>query len=473
MILCPSIQPSSTEEAIELLSEFRRSAELVEVRVDSIRNLNLSRLLVSPRPKTIITHRQTEDNGNFAGSDSEHFSVLREAAELGAEYIDIEMRLGKRSFDKIRNLMKAVKIICSHHDFNKTPRNLSAIYEKMKLMRADIIKIATMGNSITDNEKIFDLLRRGRRERKKVIGICMGEYGEISRILGGKFGGYLSYVSPSDAGATGPGQITIEQMKNVFRSDRVSRKTKIFGLVGNPVRYSKGIYYHNTIFSSRFRDAVYVNFLVDNLEKFLPSAWNYITGVSVTMPFKQKVAQYLDGIDAAVKNLGIVNTVIRRRGRLIGYNTDLSAMLKILRKLKAGKNTKVMILGTGSMARTITYACNILGTRAVIVSRNLQKARTLAEKYNFDFSTYDAIGNPRVDLLINGTSAGMGNSSEKPPIPDSLLRKEMVILDVVSAPQRTRLIMEAEKLGCTTITGGEIFSIQAQLQSALFLESFR
>ena len=473
MMLCPSIRPSSSTEAIKSLHQFIHSAEFIEVRVDTIRGLNLPRLLSSPRPKVIITNRRITDKGNFRGTDKEHSSILLEAAELGAEYIDIEMRLGKRIFDKIRSLKKPVKIICSHHDFSKTPRNLSAIYEKMKLMKADIIKIATMGNSITDNERIFELLRRARIERREVIGICMGEYGEISRILGGKFGGYLSYVSTPDTDATGPGQITFDQMKNVFRADRVRRSTKIFGLVGNPVRYSKGIYYHNTIFSRRSLDAVYVNFLVDNLENFLPSAWNYLTGVSVTMPFKQKVVQYLDEIDAAVENLGIVNTVIKRRGKLIGYNTDLSAILKILRKLKTGKNTKVMILGTGSMARTIAHACDILGTRAIIVSRNLQKARMLADEYNFDFSTYDAIGDMRIGLLINATSVGMGNSSEKPPIPDSLLRKEMVLLDAVSSPQRTRLIMEAEELGCTTITGGEFFSIQARLQSALFLEACR
>jgi 3-dehydroquinate dehydratase/shikimate dehydrogenase len=473
MMLCPSIRPSSTAEALKLLGELRNSSQIVEMRIDAIRDLDVPKLLSSPRPKVIITNRRTRDNGSFRGSDTDHLSILSEAVEHGTEYIDVEMQMGKILINKIRSLKKPVKIICSYHDFDKTPRNISAIYGKMKLINADIIKIATMGNSITDTERIFDLLRLARKERRKVIGICMGEYGELSRILGGKFGGYLSYVSPSDGSASGPGQITFEQMENVFHADKIKRSTKIFGLVGNPVKYSKGIYYHNTIFSRHSLDAVYVNILVDNLDKFLPPAWEYITGISVTMPFKKTIFRYLDRIDDSLKTLGIANTVIKRKGKLIGYNTDLSAILIILKKLEVGRHTKIMILGTGNMARTITLACHLLGSRALIVGRNLQKARDLADEYNFDFSLYDTIGDYQADILINGTSVGMGNSSERPPIPKAFLHKKMIVIDVVSSPPKTRLIVEAEKLDCRTITGIDIFSIQARLQSALFVDLCR
>ena len=143
----------------------------------------------------------------------------------------------------------------------------------------------------------------------------MGELGQISRILSPKFGGKLVFASLAKGKESAPGQLTIDELVNVYRIRKIDKNTNVFGLLGNPVAHSRGAYIHNGAFKEKDINSVYLLFKVDDQELNGFMAYvkkGYIKGLSVTIPHKESVIKYLDHIDPVAKNIGAVNTVINR-----------------------------------------------------------------------------------------------------------------------------------------------------------------
>ena len=480
MKLCLSIAPTTTAEAIEKLKSVESTVDLVEVRVDCIQDLDLQKLLRKPRPKVIITNRREEEGGKFSGSSAQQYEILSEALRHGAEFVDIELSWGLRQvrqqLKRLQSIDSRAKVIVSYHNFNSAPSNLLSIYENIRNVGAPIVKIAVMAADIKDNRKIFELCRQARSDKQPIIAICMGEKGEISRILTGKYGAYLTFGALRAEEPTAPGQRTTDDLTNIFRIHTLTSRTKVFGLVGNPVALSKGIYFHNRIFNRRTLNAVYVNFLVDNLRDFLSTFRELTTGLSVTMPFKQEIIPYIDTISHDALALKSANTVIKRRGRLHGYNTDLPAIVSALRKRTSLKNKDVIVLGTGATSKTMAYGTAVNGARVTIIGRNATKAKTLAGELNCNWATLSDVSSLRADIIMNGTSVGMSSNSgvkTEELVPKKFFRREMIVFDAVHSPSMTRLLREAQDAGCTTITGAELFERQARLQSKFFVESIQ
>ncbi len=471
MKLCCSIAPVTMAEALSKLKEAGKQADLVELRIDALTNLNLPLLLKQPRPPVIITNRIVSEGGKFNGSKSEHIKILSEAMQLGAEYIDIEFSCGTKAIQTLKAQSKKTKLIVSYHNFENTPANLVARYENMKRAGADIIKIATMAKDISDNKIIFDLQLRAKKEKQKLIALCMGERGQISRIVQGKYNGFLTYAPLDQDKATAPGQLSVQDLIKTFRVSILQSKTKVFGLIGNPVSHSRGIYFHNQVFAKKHIDAVYVNFLVDNLPRFIESFKDLAQGFSVTMPFKQEILPLLDSVEDTVKELNAVNTIIKQRNKLFGTNTDLLGIVACLKKRVSLKGKRVTILGTGSTARTMAYAAMTNGATVTFVGRNLEKAQQLANTLGCSSVTPDSFSEIPTDILMNATSVGMNSTTDIPFQIQNMIKSTMIVFDAVYAPPVTPLLNVAEQKGCTIISGLELFQTQAKLQSKLFINS--
>jgi 3-dehydroquinate dehydratase/shikimate dehydrogenase len=304
----------------------------------------------------------------------------------------------------------------------------------------------------------------------------MGEYGHISRILGGKFGGMLTFGSAEENLSTALGQLTLTDLNTIFRVPRIDRHTKIFGLVGNPVKHSRGIYYHNSRFRQQACNAVYVNFLVDQIENFIEHFRDRITGLSVTMPFKGNVIPYLDSVDDQARIINSVNTIIKRKQRLKGYNTDFPAITHLLRESTSVKNKKVIVLGTGATANTMARAAVTNGARVTILGRSLKKAKTIADKFSCQHGRIADISAFEADIIMNGTPVGTGRkpSDDMHPsslVPKKMLKKGMIVFDAVYEPAMTPLLRDAKTSGCSIITGVEFFEHQAKLQSKYFMDA--
>jgi 3-dehydroquinate dehydratase/shikimate dehydrogenase len=467
-----SLAPRTMDEAVKALKHSIGMTDLVEVRIDGLRKLDLRRLLHSPRAKVIITNRRSIEDGSFNGSLQEQLNILSEALQLGAEYVDIEASWGIDHIKAFVAQHSAKRCIVSHHDFRGTPHNLTKLYTTLRRTGASILKIVTMAHDITDTQRMYTLLALARQDRQHLIAFCMGERGEASRILGGKYRSFATYGAHDESHQTASGQLTFNELKKTFHVDTLNSRTKVFGLLGNPVSHSKGIYYHNLMFNKKSVNAIYLNFLVDDVESFFKAYNPVLSGLSVTMPFKQAVIPLLDRVDESAHSLGAVNIVLFRRGKSFGTNTDLPAIQSIIRSRTSVKGKHVLILGTGAIARTMAYGTLSLGARITITGRSTKKAQALASELGCASLSMTEVSSARdANIIMNGTSVGMESSGEKRCLPKTFFRNQMIVFDAVYSPPMTRLLFDAKAAGCTIISGMELFKKQAALQSKLFLET--
>lgn len=458
-------------EAFAKIKLAKNKADVIELRVDGISDLDLALLLKPPRPPCIITHRLESEGGKFKDGMKEHLQILLSAMRLGAEYVDVELRCGINAIETLLQHATKTKIIVSSHNFQKMPADLLTLYHRMESTGAHILKIAVMAKDITDNQHLFALLNLAHSRKRKLIALCMGERGEISRILQGKYHGYLTYAPLDDSEATAPGQRSLQDLIKIFRVPILTTRTKVFGLIGNPVSHSKGIYFHNKIFKQKKLSAVYVNFLVDNLPQFINTYRNFAQGFSVTMPYKQEILPLLDTVEPEISVLKAVNTVINRTNNLHGMNLDFAAIVACLKKRLSMKGKRVTILGTGGTARTMAIAALSLGAKPAIVGRNKMKAMGLALEFGCTWLSQDALNEIHTDVVVNATSVGMNSTKDIPFNVHRILRSTMTVFDAVYTPPVTPLLQKAEQAGCKIISGEELFRTQARLQSKVFCQA--
>jgi len=210
------ITATNEDGALRDMDAASKVADIIELRIDYMREPNLERLLRhSPIPK-IVTNRHKDEGGRFEGSEEERHSYLRQAIDLGAEYIDVESRhMPRKPFDK-----KSTKSIVSHHDFVLTPNPLSELYRHIRNQGADIVKIATKAKDFQDSKRMLDLISSTSADGD-IIGICMGEFGSTTRVLGPLYGGYLTFASLEEGKASAPGQLTVEDLKRIWKLTHV------------------------------------------------------------------------------------------------------------------------------------------------------------------------------------------------------------------------------------------------------------
>jgi 3-dehydroquinate dehydratase type I len=217
--ICIPIIETTVERALKAIQKANRVADLIELRVDYLKKPKLLPLLNSGEKPFIVTNRRKEEGGRFIGDERRRLSILREALALGAEYIDTEVRTkGLLLKDLIEN-KKSTQIILSFHDFQKTPsqKELQKICDHMIQWGADIAKIVSFANLWEDNLRILSLIPYARKRNQKIVAFCMGEKGKMSRIFAPLMGATWTYASLNKSCASAPGQLTIEETKDIWK----------------------------------------------------------------------------------------------------------------------------------------------------------------------------------------------------------------------------------------------------------------
>jgi 3-dehydroquinate dehydratase/shikimate dehydrogenase len=331
----------------------------------------------------------------------------------------------------------------------------------------DIIKMAVKAQSLEDNLKIFSIIKKAKSKNIKIIAFCMGEYGEISRILSPVFGGYLTFGSLRKGKESAPGQIPADILKNVYRVNDLSGDAKIYGLIGNPVKESMGYLIHNNSFKVSKLDNIYLPFLVSDLSSFIHCFREYFKGMSVTMPFKEEIIPLLDEIDATAEKIGAVNTLLMKNGKIFGCNTDCSGAVKALEERTELKNKRILMVGAGGVARAIGFGVKEKCAVLSVYDLDHSKAQALASDIGCQaINSYDR--NFQCDILINCSPVGMHPHIDKTPVPKEFFKKDMIVFDAIYNPLKTRLLQEAEEVGCVAIQGVELFVNQAVDQFELW-----
>lgn len=450
----------------------QQGARLVELRLDYINGeVNLKRLLADRPSPVVITCRRQRDGGKWPGTEEQRLMLLRSAIAEGVEYIDLE--------DDIAQLIPRygkTKRIISLHDYRKTPDNLEEIHARLTSLDADIAKLATMANTSHDNLRMLELTRKSK---VPTVGICMGDIGTPSRVLAGRFGAPFTFATFHHERTLAPGQLSYEQMSEIYHYDHINPETTVYGVIGDPIAHSLSPIVHNAAFRQMNINAVYVPFRVprEQLDQFLKDAPAMgIRGLSVTIPHKETVLKKLNRLDNSMTGIAAANTLVFDSGQIVGYNTDFQAGLDSLTQAVTEHhgtstpldNQTALVLGAGGAAKAIAYGLKQLGASVVIAGRTAQRAQQLAAALDCRAVDWNNRYAFLPELLINCTPVGMHPNVDATPYDKHHLRPSMIVFDTVYNPENTLLIKDARSQSCTVVTGVEMFVRQACLQFQRF-----
>jgi shikimate dehydrogenase len=254
----------------------------------------------------------------------------------------------------------------------------------------------------------------------------------------------------------------------------INGHTQLFGIIGDPVEHSLSPAMHNAAFAHLGVNGVYVAMRPENLPDGFRGlrALGFI-GVSVTVPFKVAIMEYVDDIDPVARKIGAVNTLLFQRAtdgqiRCIGYNTDWLGSNQALAEAMDLAGSTVLIIGAGGAARAVGFGLIEAGAKVVITNRTEFKGQALAAQLNCPFIRMHQLHEVQADGLINTTSVGMAPQIDALPIDPCLLPRFPVVMDIVYAPLATRLLREAAACGCRTIDGLKMLQYQGAAQFSLW-----
>jgi len=254
----------------------------------------------------------------------------------------------------------------------------------------------------------------------------------------------------------------------------ISGKTKICGVIGDPIAHTLSPTIQNSAFRHLNLDFIFLAFKVKTaeLETSIKAVRALgIRGLNVTMPHKTEVINYLDEIDKTSRFLNSANTIVNTESKLLGYSTDgIGAIKALMENGVELASSNVVLLGAGGAGRAIALSLVENVSKLVILNRDYKKAKKLELDLNLKFkknvsaeslSTDSLTNNLRdSDLLINATNVGMISNKKLSIVDSNLLTPNLTVLDIVYNPLETKLLADAREVGAKTINGIDMLIYQ-------------
>lgn len=453
--------PTFADAQQQILKAVANGADLVELRLDNFASLDLTalkKLRADFRIPMIFTLRSELQGGSYQKSEESRLKAILKLAKLKPEYIDLEYHVPS-DFSKEIAKHPEIKLILSYHNFQKTPENLEGLYQEIKKIPAHFYKIAVMPHSSTDALRLICWAK----QFKNLIAISMGANGQISRILAPVMHSPFTYASLDESLSTAPGQLSPQTLIEKYRYRSITPKTKIFGLIGDPVDKSISDDTHNELMSQLSLDAVYLKMQVPpaELAGFIQYAKKLpFSGLSVTMPLKEQILALLDEIDPKAKAIGAVNTLVFKEGKIFGFNTDGMGALNAIEESMPVKGKRIIFLGAGGAAKAIAYEAKQRGGLVTVLNRDKARVLALAQQLGCAGGGLNEMPDA-YDLLINCTPAM--------PIDPKYILPSATAMDIVTKPKQTEFLKHAQEKGCKIIYGYQMFIAQAIEQFHLWL----
>ncbi len=469
--ICVAIIGETPAELVEKAAEAIRENHFLEFRLDYLAKpaLALPKLkeFMSDRGgiTAIATCRREAAGGKFKGSLAAEVDILTKAIACGFHLIDLELESAEAmkpaDFEKLRSL--GAGLIVSHHDFAAT-KDLEGVLERILPFQPDFIKIVSTAKSLADNVTMMHFLEKASNQNN-LVGVCMGEQGIISRVLGLRAGSAFTFAAATLGEETAPGQIAARTLIEAYRAEQIDAATRIYGVAGNPVKHSLSPIMMNTAFRRETVNAVYLPLQTSKINDLLTLVREVpLNGMSVTMPFKQDILKHLAKTDPLSEKVGACNTIVRSQdGKLYGFNTDVAAVVRPLEKRIHLKGAKVLVLGAGGAARAAVFGLKEKGAEVFVLNRTPEAGQKLAREAKAKTAKREQLAKSTFDVIVNATPAGMHGVK-----PSTILEPKEInarlVFDLVYNPIDTPLIRAAREKGIAVITGVEMFVHQGARQ---------
>lgn len=468
--ICVSISGTTVGELRTKIDLAEKYADVIEIRYDALDPAELyGALNLSSSKPLLLTYRPASQGGKREISHQERLAFRDEIAKNNFpahSYLDTEHDLPEAA--KPEHLID----IRSFHDFETPGRDLRSVYDAMVTSTETIGKIAVTVDDAVDAADLWKLMNEVTAQGRKIIAIAMGEAGKWTRILGPAYGSILSYASLDATSATAAGQLTADDLANVYRVNELNRSAHVYALLAGETSYSVSPYMHNAVFSAEKRNAVFLPIKTNDIARFFEVMVaneeidiNF-RGFAVTNPYKQTVMKFVDNIDKAAEEIGAVNTIKIVDRKLFATNTDAKGFIDpLVERLGDLTNGRVAVVGAGGAARACVWALKQQNADVTIFARNISKARNFTDEFGVNISEFNNDKNSSnfhgFDIVVNTTPLGTRGANEKLTIASADgLRDVKLAYDLTYNPAGTLFLAEAEKAGAATLGGLEMLVAQ-------------
>ena len=467
--VCVPVIGSDPTDMLDKAEAIVRDNGFIEFRLDYLSRPALALPKIKqfteyhPHVAVVATCRRAAGGGKFKGTIAAQLDILGKAAAAGCQLVDLELQSALRAKpQQLQRLRNSAALIHSFHDFRAT-KNLEKILGKMVAIPADFYKIVTTATTLYDNVQMMKFIEKNS-DRHSLIGLCMGEQGIISRVLGLRAGSVFTFAAASEGEKTAPGQVTAQELRSTYRIEQVDAATRVYGVAGDPVAHSLSPAIMNAALRRETVNGVYLALHAKTLKDLLACVRDIpIHGLSVTMPYKTAILQHLDNTDPYTTKIGACNTVVRAQdGKLYGFNTDTAGIVRPLQQRLEPENAKVLVLGAGGAARAAVFGLKERGAEVYILNRTPGPAQKLARSARVRTLKHADLKKLSFDVIINATPVGMGNTRESPLKEDEI--KARYVFEMIYDPPETRLMKLAKAAGAEVIPGIEMFVQQAARQ---------
>ncbi|MEY4675083.1 MAG: Shikimate dehydrogenase [Planctomycetota bacterium] len=446
-------------------------ADWVELRLDRWPlDADLEPVIGAIRLPVLVACRTQEDGGAWRGTLGERRELFGAALSAGAQGIDLEHwetwtpSLGR---NRLRLLVR------SYHHLTAVPKDLRAVHERLFAQQCTVAKIAVTAHDLADAAPVLELMASVDQDKHPTVAFAMGRTAWPTRLLACIHGARLVYGCVDGSPETAPGQVPVDLLAGLYHVHRLTRDTRVFGLLGNPALHSLGPWLHNRAFQRLGLDALYLPFETSRPEAvvaMLPRP--NLGGLSVTAPFKQAMAAQCNSLDAEAGATGVVNTLtFDAHGMVGGHNTDVAGVRGALQRAGLGaaaKGRNGVVLGTGGAARAAVLALQQLGMQVTMLGRTLDPARAFAAGHGVRLGSLQQrlLDELQPAVVVHATPVGSSGRPDEharllpqwKPLPGTF------VLDMVYQPVRTRLLADARAEGAVPVPGVEMFLTQAAAQ---------
>lgn len=467
--VCVAVTGNEPGEMLEKAELLARDNQFLELRLDYLPRPGLALGKIRqfteyhPHLAIVATCRRAANGGKFKGTIPGQLDILAKAAAAGCQLVDLELQSALRvKPPQLQRLRNAAALILSYHDFHAT-KNLERTLEKMVVIPADFYKIVATATTLYDNVLMMKFIEQ-HSDKYSLIGLCMGEQGIISRVLGLRAGSVFTFAAASEGEKTAPGQVTAQELRSIYRIEQVDAATRVYGVAGDPVSHSLSPVIMNAALRRETVNGVYLALHAKSLKDLLACVREIpIHGLSVTMPYKEAILRHLDNTDPYTSKIGACNTVVRAQdGKIYGFNTDTAGVVRPLQQRLELEKAKILVLGAGGAARAAVFALKERGAEVYILNRTLGPAQKLARSARVRTMKRADLRKMSFDVIINATPVGMGNTRESPLKEDEI--KTRYLFEMIYDPPETRLMKLARATGAQVIPGIEMFVQQAARQ---------
>jgi 3-dehydroquinate dehydratase/shikimate dehydrogenase len=467
--VCVAVVGEDASNIIDRAERLVRDNSFMEFRLDYLTQPTVALpklkhfLDLHPEATVIATCRRAVNGGKFKGSAAAQLDILTKAAATGFQLVDIELQSAELlKPGELSELKDRVGVILSFHDFKAT-KKLDETFAEMKGYPADFYKVVSTATTLYDNVSMMKFLQ-AHSAQHEMVGLCMGEQGIISRVLGVRAGSIFTFAAATRGEETAPGQVTASELRDPYRIEIVDAATQVYGVAGDPIAHSLSPIMMNAAFRRETVNAVYLALHAKSLKDLLACVPDIpIRGLSITMPYKQDIVEALSNSDPLTRQIGACNTVVRSQdGKLYGFNTDVAGVIVPLEQRIVLHGAKVLVVGAGGVARAAAFGLKSKGAEVFIVNRTPEKGQALARQTKAKYLKRADLAKMNFDVIINATPVGMG-SNRQSPLEDKELNTKF-LFDLVYVPAETNLVKMARAKNIQVIPGLEMFVQQGARQ---------